>query len=59
MGLLSSVTLDLSSLALSQRTKTCYGIRETPKLWEGAKDKTLTYFVFQIDSDEYSLRQTN
>ena len=39
-------------------TKACYGLREAPKLWEEARDKTRTSFVFQIDSDEYSLRQT-
>ena len=36
----------------------CYGLREAPKLWEEARDKTLTSFVFQIDSFEYSLRQS-
>ena len=42
---------------LSQCTKACYGLREAPKPWEEARDKTLTSFVFQIDNDEYSLRQ--
>ena len=39
-------------------TKACYGLREAPKLWEEARDKTLTSFVFQIDHVEYSLRQS-
>ena len=43
---------------LYQCTKTCYGLREAPELWEEARDKTLTSLVFQIDSDEYSLRQS-
>ena len=41
-----------------QCTTPCYGLREAPKLWEEARDKTLTSFVFQIDGDEYSLRQS-
>ena len=41
-----------------QCTKACYGLREAPKLWEEARDKTLTSFVFQIDNDKYSLRQS-
>ena len=41
---------------LYQCTKACYGLREAPKLWEEARDKTLTSFVFQIDHEEYSLR---
>ena len=43
---------------LYQCTKACYGLREAPKLWGEARDKQLTSFVFQIDSDEYSLRQS-
>ena len=43
---------------LYQCTKACYGLREAPKLWEEARDKTLTSFVFQIDHVEYSLRQS-
>ena len=43
---------------LYQCTKACYGLREAPKLWEEARDKTLTSFVFQIDHMEYSLRQS-
>ena len=43
---------------LYQCTKACYGLREAPKLWEEARDKTLTSFVFQIDNVEYSLRQS-
>ena len=43
---------------LYQCTKSCYGLREAPKLWEEARDKTLTSFVFQIDHVEYSLRQS-
>ena len=31
---------------LYQCTKACYGLREAPKLWEEARDKTLTSFVF-------------
>ena len=42
---------------LYQCTKACYGLREAPKLWEEARDKTLISFVFQIDNVEYSLRQ--
>ena len=42
---------------LYQCMKACYGLREAPKLWEEARDKTLTSFVFQIDRVEYSLRQ--
>ena len=42
---------------LYQCTKACYGLREAPKLWEEGRDKTLSSFVLQIDSDEYSLRQ--
>ena len=44
--------------ALYQCTKACYGLREAPKLWEEARDKTLTSFVFLIDNVEYSLRQS-
>ena len=43
---------------LYQCTKACYVLREAPKLWEEARDKTLTSFVFQIDNVEYSLRQS-
>ena len=43
---------------LYQCTKACYGLREAPKLWEEARDKTLTSFVFRIDRVEYSLRQS-
>ena len=43
---------------LYQCTKACYGLREAPKLWEEARDKTLTSFVFQIDRAEYRLRQS-
>ena len=46
---------------LYQCTKACYGLREAPKaskLWEEARDKTLTSFVFQIDHQDYSLRQS-
>ena len=32
--------------------------RKTPKLWEAARDKTLTSFVFHIEGKEYSLRQS-
>ena len=34
------------------------GLREAPKLWEEARDKTSTSFVFQIDHLAYSLRQS-
>ena len=44
--------------ALFQCAKACYGLKEAPKLWEAARDKTLTSFVFQIDNEEYSLRQS-
>ena len=55
---LEAIQLDLSSLALSyQCTKACYGLREAPKPWEEARDKTLTSFVFPIDGEEYSLRK--
>ena len=43
---------------LYQCTKACYGLRKAPKLWEEARDKTLTSFVFQIDNVEYSLRES-
>ena len=43
---------------LYQCTKTCYGLREASNLWEEARDKTLTSFVFQIDHVEYSLRES-
>ena len=43
---------------LYQCTKACYGLREAPKLWEEARDKTLMSFVFQIDNVAYSLRQS-
>ena len=43
---------------LYQCTKACYGLREAPKLWEEARDKTLTSVVFQSDNVEYSLRQS-
>ena len=43
---------------LYQCTKACYGLREAPKLWEEARDKTLTSFIFQIDNVECSLRQS-
>ena len=43
---------------LYQCTKACYGLREAPKLWEEARHKTLTSFVFQIDNEEYSLQQS-
>ena len=33
-------------------------IARSTELWEEARDKTLTSFVFQIDKDEYSLRQS-
>ena len=33
---------------LYQCTKACYGLREALKLWEEARDKTLTSFVFQM-----------
>ena len=38
---------------LYQCTKACYGLREALKLWEEARDKTLTSFVFQMDNEEY------
>ena len=41
-----------------QCTRACYGLREAPKLWEEARDKTLTSPVFQIDREEYSFRQS-
>ena len=43
---------------LYQCTKACYGLREAPKLWEEARDKTLMSFAFQIDNAEYSLSQS-
>ena len=43
---------------LYQCTKACYGLREVPKLWEEARDKTLTSFIFNIEGEEYSLRQS-
>ena len=43
---------------LYQATKACYGLREAPKLREEARDKTLTSFVFHIEGEEYSLRQS-
>ena len=45
--------------ALYQCTEACNGLREAPELWEEARDKTLTSFVFQIDSNEHSLRQSS
>ena len=33
-------------------------LREAPKLWEEARDKTLTSFVFQIDNEEFCSRQS-
>ena len=40
-------------------TKACYcGLKEAPKLWEEARDKTLTSLVFQIDNEDYNLRQS-
>ena len=39
---------------LYQCAEACYELREA---WEEARDKTLTSFVFKIDSDEHSLRQ--
>ena len=43
---------------LYQCTKEYYGLREAPKLSDKARDKTLTSFVFQIDNEEYNLRQS-
>ena len=43
---------------LYQSTKACYGLREAPKLWEESRDKTSTAFIFTIDGDTYSLRQS-
>ena len=36
----------VKSGTLNQCTKACYGLREAPKPWEAARDKTLTSFVF-------------
>ena len=33
------------------------GFQEAPKLWEEARDRTLTSFVFYIEGEEGSLRQ--
>ena len=48
----------VESGAVYQCTKACYGLREAPKVWEEAKDKTLTSFVFQIGVEEHNLRQS-
>ena len=37
-------------------TKACYGLGEAPKLWEEARDRTLTSFLLQTDGEEYGLR---
>ena len=44
----------MKSGTLYQCTNACYALREAPKLWEEARDKTLPSFVFQIDRAEYS-----
>ena len=40
---------------LYQCTKACFGLREAPKLWEEARDKTLTTFVFNVEGDTHTV----